>query len=455
MLKKLIVGAVILGAGATVPFYLSGHFAASALADYTSLLSRFDPATNQPQILISNVTRQSGLYDSSYGFDVEVKLDTPAMAALKDMVGADTVKLHIDNKISHGFLSVTFDTSFDSDFKVSYDKLTDKLQQYVKNKDQPWMTLITTADFSVTGDYHMKSDWNLQGFDFETTDQLGELININSKPLTLSSTMNKDTLTVATNIDNITMTKPSDTLSFNQFSVDVVANFIADPFAPASGDAQTAFSVFKDQDIKIKLDSVLVKSADKEAMMLEQLDWHIKGDIGDPRAMFGSVLTVAKAGNPTIPMTVMNDVTVDLSFDVGTSALTKYSQAMQGFAANPQDPSLVLASVAHLLSENVTFTLNSIKLGTFAGLVDLSGNIDLSGLDMAQFQANPTVAIGALSYAAQGQVPRDLLMMSGQLDPELIDNLLAQQMLEQQEQQILFKLTGEAGHVSLNGKPLM
>lgn len=444
MIKKLIAAAVVIGAAtATMPFYLSGHYAAEALADYTTMLQ----TSYGEQLEISNIKQQTGLYHSSYDFDMRLKLDSPAMATVKKMLSSDSLHIKISNRLKHGFLNVSLDSSFDGDIKTTLEQLTTELQQRATNQDQPWAALATTADFSFFGDYQIVSNFSLQGFEFDSTDQFGDAIHVSSQPLSLVSTLGHHKLAVNGSIADITVSKPDEVLSLREFSVVALGHLNDNP--------KSRFSLFDDYDMTLKLGSVNVKGPDQAADVLSQLDLKINGNLGDQRAMFGSVLTVAKAGNPTIPMTQVENVKVDLGFDVGTEAFENYSNAMQKASATPQDAAAVLASFAHILSDNITVTLASAKVETFAGLVDLTADIAFTAVDMAQFQANPALALQSLSYTAQGQVPRDLLMMAGQLPPEYLDDLLAKQMIEEKDEQIWFKLTGESGNFNLNGKPVL
>jgi hypothetical protein len=447
MSKKIVAAAIIIAGGAaTVPFYLSGYFAANVMNEYTALVQQ----ANDPQFKITNITQQPGLYQSSYGFDIEFDLNNPAFASVKDIFATDQLKVRINNALSHDFLSVVIDTSFDGQIKASLDKYTEQLQKNAAITDKPWASLATTASFSLLGDPLVKSDLNIQAFDFSTTDKLGEVINVNTKPMSWNSLIDKDQFTFSSQIDNITVSKPNETLSFDKLAVEGVGHF-----ADLQVISKNPLSLIKDQNMTVTLDGITVTTADNEAKMLSQMAWRVDGQLGDSRSTFGSALTVAKAGNPTIPMTMLENMTVDFLVAMGTEALTDYSTAMQKLTNPQQDPAAVLASFAHLVSENIVISLKRIKADTFAGLLDITGNIDLAAMDMTQFQANPNAVVGSLSYAAQGQVPRDLLMMSAQMSAEVIDNLLEQQMIEEKDEQIIFKLTGAAGHVELNDKPLI
>jgi hypothetical protein len=122
---------------------------------------------------------------------------------------------------------------------------------------------------------------------------------------------------------------------------------------------------------------------------------------------------------------------------------------------NPNDPAQAMKLFANLLSEDINVTLNSVKAKTISGPVDLIGNINMGAVDPAQFSENPMVALQGLKYAISGEIPKGLVMITGQLPPEFIDNLLQQQMIELKDEQIVFKLTGESGSINLNDKPLM
>ncbi len=460
MSKKIIAGAVLLGAAAAiVPFYLSGYYAAQAMDDYLALTQQ----SYGHQLQISKATHQSGLYSSTYSFNISVDLTTPDMAPLQQLIGTDQLDLQVDNQLSHGFLSVAIDTAYSGTAKDEFTQFTTKFKPQAKQKDQPLTTLVTQAKFSLSGDYQITSDFTLQGLQLETTDQLGEPLTVSTEPLSLHSLINKKLMSVDGNIGQLTFSKPGDTVSLKQLSFTTTAHLApqftaqeAEPAVAATTEPQSSvLGLFNSQNIDLKLASMTIKGPDKEAEMLSQLTWHMDAAMADPRTNLTSALSVAKVGNPTMPMTMLKDVQLDFSFDMGTTGLEKYTKALQSSTANLEDPAFVLAALGHLLAENINFSVSSAKVETFAGLVDITANVDFAALDKATFTANPQAAIASLSYTAEGQVPRDLLMMSAQMQEEVIDNLLEQQMLEEKDEQILFKLSGQSGSVNLNGKPLM
>ena len=103
----------------------------------------------------------------------------------------------------------------------------------------------------------------------------------------------------------------------------------------------------------------------------------------------------------------------------------------------------------------MSITLNNFKAKTIPGPVALNGKIDMAGVPLDQFTANPMLVIGALKYNMGGELPKALLQMTGQFPPEMLDQLVEAQMIEYKDAQVVFKMDGEAGSVNLNGKPLM
>jgi hypothetical protein len=444
MSKKLIAAVVVFGGiAATVPFYLSGHFAQQAMAQQMKIY--IEPYKDQA--ILSNETVVSGLYSSSFSYDFSLKMDDAQMALVKEKLGVDELSVHVDNQFSHGFLKVDIDTSVSGALRDKFDEALKKLALQLDNSDKQMFSLTTNASFSLGGGYEMNSNFDVQGFTATTTNDLGETVTVTAKPMVVVGTVTPGGAVSTTSIDNITIGTPDSTVSINQLS------FTGDIELSAHNTGK--LSMFGNQDFAFKLASIDLKGPEKEAQLLNDLNWGFKVNLNEGRATLNNTLSVAKAGSPDLPPTQVEDLAFNFTLQMGEKALEAYYEGIQTLQTNPDDPAVAMALFAKILTEKIGLTFNSIKAKTFAGAVDITANIDMVAVDADQFKANPMIAIQGLKYAAQGELPKDLLLMTGQLPRELIDNLLQQQMIELVDGQVIFKMTGEAGHVNLNGKPLM
>ncbi|NQZ05832.1 MAG: DUF945 family protein [Algicola sp.] len=444
MSKKLIAAVVITGGLlATVPFYFSGHFAHQALISQLELVRK--PYQDAMQFIETDT--QSGLYSSSFGYDVTLDLTNPQFAPLKQDIEGDTLTLHIDNQMRHGFLSVSIESVFSGQAKTLFDKAMEKLQLKKADETRPMAQLTTDASFSVTGEYTMNTHFDLQGLTMQNQNDLGELVTMTTQPMQMSGTLAADILSYKANYGDITIGLPDSTITVNQLT----ANGSATILPPA----EQQISAFGDQHFKLNLKSISMIQADKKAEVLSDLIWAFTVTLKDGRGEFNNELSVAKIGNPQMPVTQIEDLVFNFTADMGLKAAKAYYEAAKKLPVSPDDPTAAMKLFANLLSEDINVNLNSIKAKTISGPVDLIGNINIGAVDPAQFSENPMVALQGLKYAISGEIPKGLVMMSGQLPPEFIDNLLQQQMIELKDQQIVFKLTGESGSINLNDKPLM
>ncbi len=444
MSKKLIAALVVTGGLlATVPFYISGNFAHKALTSQIDLVRK--PYQDAMQFVETDKT--SGLYSSSFGYDVILDLTNPQFAPLKEDIESDTLTFHIDNQMSHGFLGVTINSVFSGQAKTLFDEGMKAQKLKLADETQPMAKLITDASFSVTGDYTMNTRFDLQGLSMQSENDVGELVTVNTQPMQMSGTLDADVLTYKANYGNIIIGLPDSSITINQLTADGSTNIL-----PPS---EQQISAFGDQQFKLNLKSVSMSQADKKADVLNDLVWAFTVILKDGRGELNNELSLAKVGNPQQPVTQIEDLVFNFTADMGLKAAKAYYEAAKALQVNPDDPTQSMKLFANLLSEDINVTLNSVKAKTITGPIDLIGNINLSAVDPVQFTENPMAALQGLKYAVSGELPRGLVMMSGQLPPEFIDNLLQQQMIELKDEQILFKLTGESGSINLNDKPLM
>jgi hypothetical protein len=444
MSKKLIAAVVITGGLlATIPFYISGDFAHKALTSQIELVRK----PYQDAIQFIETDKTSGLYSSSFGYDVILDLTNPQFAPLKEDIEGDTLTVHIENQMSHGFLSVTIDSVFSGQAKTLFDKGMKELKLKLADESQPMAKLITAASFSVAGAYTMNSRFDLQGLTMQSQNSVGELVTVSTQPMQVSGTFDTNLLSYTANYGDIIVGLPDSTISINQLTSDGSAKVL-----PPS---EQQFSPFGDQQFTLNLKSVRMSQADKKVDVLNDLNWAFTTTLKDGRGEFINELTLAKVGNPQQPVTQIEDLVFNFTADMGLKAAKAYYEAAKALQVNPEDPAQAMKLFANLFSEDFNVNINSIKAKTISGPVDLIGNINMGAVDPAQFNENPMVALQGLKYAISGEIPKGLVMMTGQLPPEFIDNLLQQQMIELKDEQIVFKLTGESGSINLNDKPLM
>lgn len=444
MSKKLIAAVVVTGGLlATVPFYFSGHFAQQALTSQIELIRK--PYQDAMQFIETD--SHLGLYSSSFGYDVTLDLTNPQFAALKQDIEGDTLTLHIDNQMSHGLLSVNMNSVFSGQAKELFDEGMKQLELKLADETQPMAKLVTHASFSVAGEYTMNTHFDLQGMTMQSENDLGELITLTTQPMQMSGTLDADILSYKANYGDITVGLPDSTITVNQLTADGSAKVL-----PPS---EQQFSAFGDQQFKLNLNSVSMSQADKKVDVLNDLIWAFTVTLKDGRGELNNELSLAKVGNPQMPVTQIEDLVFNFTADMGLKAAKAYYEAAKALQGNPDDPAAAMKLFANLLSEDINVKLSSIKGKTISGPVDLIGNINVGAVDVAQFTQNPMVALQGLKYAISGEIPKGLVMMTGQLPPEFIDNLLQQQMIELKDEQIVFKLTGESGSINLNDKPLM
>jgi hypothetical protein len=272
MSKKLIAAVVVTGGLlATVPFYFSGHFAHQALTSQIELVRK----PYQDSVQFAGTDIKPGLYSSSYGYDVTLDLNNPQFAPLKEDIEGDTLTVHIDNQISHGFLSVNMNTVFSGQAKDLFDKGMKELKLKIADESQPMAKLVTDASFSVAGEYQMNTRFDLQGLTMQSKNDLGELITLTTKPMKMSGTLAANMLSYKANYGDITVGLPDSTITVNQLTADGSAKIL-----PPS---EQQISAFGNQQFKLNLKSVSISQADKKVDVLNDLIWAFTVTLKDGR----------------------------------------------------------------------------------------------------------------------------------------------------------------------------
>ncbi len=444
-IKLLGAFAVIGAAGATVPFFAAGHFTQQALNDQMQILT-----SSVPQgISIENTQANLGLYDSDFSYDVVFDLKALGLPEMAQYVGSDTVAITVNNKASHGFLTVAVDTTFEGQGKALVDKALSKLNLTLDEKAKPFMVMNSEVNVALNGGYSMQTKTHIQGFTMSITDNIGETATLRSTPISGITTFENGKVFSQSQIDTFTLSGGASAFTLDQVHFDANAEF-SDPNA-------ISFDNLIASRMSMTLEKVALKSPDMAFDALHGLNIKFDNRVVENRAKFNTLLKLEKAGHPAMAQTQVSEVELSLGVEGGLQAFKDYYRALEQLqgqsAAN--DPQQALIVFSKMLAEPLSFRFDTIKANTFAGKVDATAELNAAAVDPQSFRANPAVLVNALSYSAKGEIPKALLLMSDRLSIKTLENLLNNGMLTLKDQQVLFDMQGEKGHVNLNGKPLM
>lgn len=448
-MSSKIIAAVVVAGGvlATTPFYLSGFFAHKAISEQLQQQLK-QSGMAATAISIANEASELGLYQSHYAYDVVFNMEHPQLVAFKSEGVPSTLTLRMINDFEHGFLSIEGNSHYSGNLIDLLTEASKKANFTLADDSKPFLTIKTSADFSLSGHYQIKATSNLQAYSAAGVSAEGEAYGLKASPVVMNAVITPETMEGSYLFD---------TMEFSQGGANVIVNKGSMTF-----DANTWFStelnslLIKEAKSNMSVEDVTIVSDGQTAKVAEKLSFDY--DIHSNEQLRGKIATryrVGKIDMPSIPMSKIDDLDINMVIEGGVKGALAYYDKIQELQANPEDPQLAMALFAELLAEDVNFDITAFKAQTFAGLVDMTADVDMKALDSAEFLQNPMLALANLSYKAGGQIPMDLLAMSGQLPPEAIDNLAQQEMLEIKDGQVHFALDGSGGSVNLNGKPLM
>ena len=448
-MSNKVIAAVVVAGGvlATTPFYLSGFFAHKALSEQLkNQLAQSGMADTA--ITIANEASELGLYKSHYAYDMVFNMEHPQLVAFKSADTPSTLTLRTENNFTHGFLSIEGSSTYSGNLVDILEKAVKQANFAKKDADKPLFTLNTSADFSLSGHYQIRITSDMQAFTASGTSAEGEAFKIASTPMKMSGVITPETMDGSYSLDNISLEQGGALFAMNNVSL--------------SADATTWFSteldslLIKDMKSNFGINDISITSDNKTIKVAEKISVDYDLSTNDQlRGQVGVRYQVEKIDVPMIPMSKIDNLDIHMVLEGGVKGAIAYYEKIQTLATNPEDPELIMEIFSNLLAEDVGYDVKAFKAQTFAGPVDITADVDLKALDPAEFKQNPMLAMANLSYKAGGQVPMDLLAMSGQLPPEAIESLVQQEMLELKDGQVHFKLDGSAGSVNLNGKPLM
>lgn len=448
MSSKAIVAIIAVGGVlATTPFYLSGFFAHKAISQQLKdSLAQF----NDTAIIINNEMSELGLYQSGYSYDIVFNLDSTELLPFKELIGKPTATLHIDHVFKHGFMSISGDLKYSGEL---VDIISQKAQanQFTKaNPEQPLTTTTLEADFSLAGHYQMKVNTATQAFTM-----INETPSAGIQTIKFSAQTSKFVGTPEKINGNFIQPKIEFINDINQIAVN---NLIVNGSATLQLDRTLNEQIWQDQKITVNVADVEFTESGNVDKVLDNFLFTYLINVDDKQRLHADIeYTFDKAGFNAMPMSKIENFSLGVDSELGYKAFKNYYDQFKAMTnpANPSDPEVAIDIFSKLLTEDIQLNIKSLKAGTFAGPIDLTGNLDLKAVEVASFKQNPMQALANLSYALKGEMPQDLINMIGQIPPEAIDNFVAQEMLTLKDGQIFIDLTGEAGHVNLNGKPLM
>ena len=375
-------------------------------------------------------------------------MEHPQLAMYKGENTPSTLSLRFENDFKHGFLSIEGKSVISGSLVELLDNMGKEFKFTMPNNDEPFVTFTTEADFSLSSHYQLKAHLATQAFEFYLPNDEGEAVKFESTPMQFHVVLTPETAEGSYAIDRWSMYEGGAIVSAENVGLTFSGNLWFSPVLDKM--------LWQEQLGQLKIDKVTLNSGGNSATVAEQIavDSVVTTD-EQQRGQLGIRYQVKKFALPDLPMSNIEDLDVNIVGEAGVKAALEYYEQIQSMQTNPDDPQQGLALFAKLLTEDINFTIETFKAKTFAGPIDLIANMDFKGLDAAEFEQNPMLAMANLSYKASGELPQDLIAMSGQLPPELIDNLVQQQMLEVKDGQVHFTLDGSAGSVNLNGKPLM
>lgn len=448
-MSSKIIAAVVVAGGvlATTPFYLSGFFAHKAISEQlqNQLKQSGMPAT---AISIANETSELGLYQSHYAYDVVFNMEHPQLLPLKSASVPSTLTLRMENSFKHGFLSIEGTSKYSGNLVDLVAQASKALNFTLADQSKPFFDMKYNADFSLSGHYQIKATADMQAFTASGAPANGEAFEFKASPVVMDTVVTPETMEGSYTFDSMALNQGGAEFNFNKGSMTINANtwFSTELDSLLVKEAKSNLSL---EDVTIISDGQTAKVAEKIS-----IDYDIYTD-EQLRGKIGTRYQVGKIDIPMIPMSKTTDIDINMVIEGGVKGALAYYEKIQELQANPEDPELAMALFAELLSEDINYNMTAFKAQTFAGLVDITADANMKAVDAAEFKQNPMLALANLSYKAGGQIPMDLLAMSGQLPPEAIDSLVQQEMLEVIDGQVHFKLDGSAGSVNLNGKPLM
>lgn len=440
-----IIGAIIVvgAAAATLPFYLSGHFTHQALNNQLTEIS----SLNEAEFAVKNIASDLGIWSSqfSYDFDISIK-DDPEFADVREALGSDSVSVTVTNQLQHNFLGVTMDTKFSGEVFEQAKKHFTELTLQKSNEDLPLTTVTTNIKVNLNGSVDMQSIATVQQFSIVSTNEdIAKQGQVSFSPFVISSTWDENNWRGNSTIESITINSPEN---------DVAINMLA---FRGNGDLINGVELdaFGKQLFDIKLGSLTLEEAGQVTELLKNMTWHMSSKVKDARTIYGNKIALDEFVLPDQPFSKIAEMNIDFDINADAKAMEAYLKTMQSMSANAQDPEVAVDMISKILAESVNFKVNAIRAKTFAGLIDVNANLDIAAIDPEAFKANPMQLIESLTYAAKGELPLDLLSMTGAVPPEMIDNLVQNEMIEIKDGQLVFTMDGEKGHVNLNGKPLM
>lgn len=442
--KSLGALAVVGLFSATVPFYVGGHFTHQALNNQLQMLIQ----SESPLFNIENIQSNLGLYDSVFSYDLVVDLTRHEFAGLShDLGGIDTARFTIENHANHGFLSVDIDTVLTDEGVKIVDKFLAKGNISIDSKDKPMMTMKSQANVALTGSYQLTTSVNMQGLKMEQVNEVGEQAVVKLSASSFEGTFDGTMMNAVSQLKELSIQTGDSRFTFADMA------FTGGGEIDLNG--KDIFSTFVNQFLTFDIATINIQSPDKEIEAGKDIKIYMQSNTVEDRLLLDSNFSLTKAGDPSQPQKTIEDVELKFTFDLGKQAMMDYYQAAEQLSGSPEDPKLAMEMISKLLAEQSKVKLTSGKAKTFAGPIDITANLDIAAVDPEQFKANPMVLIQSLKYAAQGEIPKTLLLASGQLPPEAIDGLIQNEMLIEDNQQIKFDMSGEKGQVNLNGKPLM